>query len=224
MTSPGKCNVCGGVFEKPKMMRHLKKCLAASEPTGPPRAGSGQNEKVSLIFVEATHLPDYWLYVEVPASAPLWRLDAFLRRIWLECCEHMSAFNFADGIVRFCPTYEEDFDGRQDDPLGRVAPAGTKFSHEYDFGTPTYLSLRVVAEREAPREKATKTQESVVRLLARNEQPPVKCRCGGKATSACRTCDEWICDECSKGHPCGVDPLLPVVNSPRTGVCGYTGR
>ncbi len=33
----------------------------------------------------------------------------------------------------------------------------------------------------------------------------------------------WLCDSCAEDHKCGEDMLLPVVNSPRTGVCGYTG-
>jgi len=33
----------------------------------------------------------------------------------------------------------------------------------------------------------------------------------------------WLCDECAPKHKCGEDMLLPVVNSPRVGKCGYTG-
>jgi hypothetical protein len=33
----------------------------------------------------------------------------------------------------------------------------------------------------------------------------------------------WLCDECAVGHECGEEMLLPVVNSPRVGVCGYVG-
>ena len=33
----------------------------------------------------------------------------------------------------------------------------------------------------------------------------------------------WVCDECAPKHKCGEDMLLPVVNSPRVGMCGYTG-
>ena len=33
----------------------------------------------------------------------------------------------------------------------------------------------------------------------------------------------WLCQSCADEHECGEDMLLPVVNSPRTGVCGYAG-
>jgi len=33
----------------------------------------------------------------------------------------------------------------------------------------------------------------------------------------------WLCEACAKKHECGEEMMLPVVNSPRTGVCGYSG-
>lgn len=33
----------------------------------------------------------------------------------------------------------------------------------------------------------------------------------------------WLCESCAKNHECDEDMFLPVLNSPRTGVCGYTG-
>ena len=37
------------------------------------------------------------------------------------------------------------------------------------------------------------------------------------------TIEGLFCDECAGGHECGEETILPVVNSPRVGVCGYTG-
>ncbi|MDD4580331.1 MAG: hypothetical protein PHF80_06615 [Methanothrix sp.] len=42
------------------------------------------------------------------------------------------------------------------------------------------------------------------------------CVCSGESTGR-------VCDECGKTHECGEDMLLPVVNSPRVGMCDYTG-
>ena len=33
-----------------------------------------------------------------------------------------------------------------------------------------------------------------------------------------------LCDACARSHECGEEMLLPLVNSPRAGVCGYTGQ
>ena len=49
--------------------------------------------------------------------------------------------------------------------LGEVLSPGIKFTHEYDFGTTTELSLRVVSEREGD------LGGKSIRVLARNEAP-----------------------------------------------------
>ena len=107
-----------------------------------------------------------------------------------------------------------------------VAP-GSRFSYEYDFGTTTELvgrALDVVAG--AP-------TRPVIEVLARSEMPVHPCtECGQRATRVCALCYQvadnrcWYCDACSEGHRCS-DPegeyFLPVVNSPRVGLCGYDG-
>src|SRR6266487_3021906 len=66
------------------------------------------------------------------------------------------------------------------------------------------------------------------KVLGRNTPPLIPCGvCGKPATAVCSQCvyDEqgWLCEACAKTHECGEDMLLPVVNSPRVGMCGYTG-
>ena len=67
-----------------------------------------------------------------------------------------------------------------------------------------------------------------VGILARNDPPQIKCsKCDHLATRICTECiyedAGWLCDDCAEDHKCGEEMLLPVVNSPRTGVCGYVG-
>jgi hypothetical protein len=95
-------------------------------------------------------------------------------------------------------------------------------TYEYDFGTTTELKLRVLAERLGPR------QREAVQVLARNNPPVFPCVvCGQEATQVCTQCiyeDEgWLCDACVSEHECGDEMCLPVVNSPRVGMCGYAG-
>jgi len=98
-----------------------------------------------------------------------------------------------------------------------------KFLYEYDYGSTTALVLKVVALREQGLPKGA------VQLLARNEAPRVNCRrCGIQpATQICTECawngEGWLCEACAVAHECGDEMCLPVVNSPRVGVCGYTG-
>ncbi len=64
-----------------------------------------------------------------------------------------------------------------------------------------------------------------VRFLARNNMPTVKCTtCSANPKAICSCCYRFCCTECVKKHRCGTEGMLPVVNSPRIGVCGYTGE
>ena len=67
-----------------------------------------------------------------------------------------------------------------------------------------------------------------IELLARNNMPDFRCKCGKPATDVCTEClwegNGFLCEKCAKSHECGEDMLLPVVNSPRMGMCGYTGE
>ena len=159
------------------------------------------------------------MHLDVGGDATLKNLDGFLRGIWLECCGHLSAFTIQGTQYMSDPYYDEDIgmDARMD----RVLTPGMKFIHEYDFGTTTELDLKVVSEREG-------AMEGDIQLLARNDPPEITCgECGDPATLMCTECSweskGWLCDKCARKHECGEEMMMPVVNSPRVGVCGYTG-
>jgi hypothetical protein len=65
--------------------------------------------------------------------------------------------------------------------------------------------------------------------MARNEPPVIPCRaCGKPATKVAAgyyyVGDGALCDACAKTNRNEYeDSFLPIVNSPRVGVCGYTG-
>ena len=85
------------------------------------------------------------------------------------------------------------------------------------------LQLTVTGERRG------RIGRSAVRLLARNLAPMWTCSdCGESATHVCPYClgdaTGLVCDAHRSQHPCeDGEAFLPVVNSPRMGVCGYTG-
>ncbi len=103
--------------------------------------------------------------------------------------------------------------------LDKVLADGMKFEHEYDFGSTTTLLLECISERKGRVDK--------INILARNNIPDIRCKCGKPAKEICQYCtgseEEYLCEECAKEHKCGEEMLLPFVNSPRTGVCGYCG-
>ena len=150
-------------------------------------------------------------------SASLGKFDKYLRAIWLECCGHLSKFTIGGG-------------GGLD--IGKARMADTIFEtdlvlrHLYDFGTTSETDIKVVGFREG---KAT-TKHPIV-LLARNQMPKMVCQeCGRPAQWLCIECvyeednSSYLCDEHMEEHPHeNYGEPMPLVNSPRTGMCGYDG-
>ena len=108
--------------------------------------------------------------------------------------------------------------------LDQVLHPGQTCSYEYDFGSTTELTVKVILEQEVDMKGKT------IQVLARNNLSMIPCDvCGGPATNTCSQCiyeedKGYLCDACAKDHECGEEMLLPRVNSPRAGVCGYTGQ
>ncbi|MCZ7572921.1 MAG: plasmid pRiA4b ORF-3 family protein [Ardenticatenaceae bacterium] len=202
------------------MTRHLQACEArrtAQASSG--LDGPAQSSLLHLV-VEGRYAPEYWLHLEVPAYATLYDLDDFLRGIWLECCGHMSSFTIEErGYISSLDFWWNDEDSDMRVALGDVLSPGLKCAYEYDFGSTTALTIRVVSERQG-----TMTGGQV-NILARNEPPDIRCDlCGQPATTIC-TFDEYTvaCDRCAESGEFDEEGFLPLVNSPRAGVCGYTG-
>ena len=225
-TSTGTCYFCRGEFSKSSMTRHLETCQqrAIAEAKTGSRQKMQKTRKFHLV-VEGRYLPIYWMHLEVTASSTLATLDSFLRGIWLECCGHLSAFEI--GGVRYAVDAGMDDEWGMDEKsmrvkIDKVLSPGQTCSYEYDYGTTTDLKLKVISEREV------EAKGKAIQVLARNNQPMILCEvCGKPATSVCSQCiyDDrgWVCDTCAEDHECGEDMLLPVVNSPRVGMCAYTG-
>jgi len=95
--------------------------------------------------------------------------------------------------------------------------------YEYDFGSTTALTGELVCKRQGSIGRAS------VRLLARNEPLVWPCGdCKAPATVVCPYCidsdDGLFCDAHAETHEhAGEEVYLPVVNSPRMGVCAYSG-
>jgi len=219
--SEGKCALCSNTFSKGTMAKHLKSCIQKNAIMVQSGSHGSQKAEIIHLVVEGRDLPEYWMHFEAPANMRLKGLDAFLRRTWLECCGHLSAFTIEGR--RYMSDPDEDFgDEGMDATLGDLLSVGTKFYHEYDFGTTTELTLKAVSRRRG------RTRGKSIWLLARNNPPQIKCGlCGETATKVCSQCDysdrSWLCDKCAGEHECGEEMLLPVANSPRVGMCGYTG-
>lgn len=104
--------------------------------------------------------------------------------------------------------------------LGRVLKVGQKFSYIYDYGSSTYINLRVIAEREG----IVQNKKKPVQLLARNTAPAFPCKvCGKPATKVAMgyftdsIADSVFCTKCANKH-IEEGGMLPIINSPRAGV------
>ncbi|MHC4681863.1 MAG: IS1096 element passenger TnpR family protein, partial [Planctomycetota bacterium] len=163
-TSTGKCHLCGETVDKSAMTRHLKSCR---QKEGSELASSGRRSRKKDVFhllVEGRYCPEYWMHIELSADARLEALDNFLRDTWLECCGHLSMFSIQDKNYSVADMGEFD-DETMDARLGDVLGPGMKFSHEYDFGSTTHLTLKVIAQEQ----KQIKAKD--VKILARNDPP-----------------------------------------------------
>lgn len=215
-TTLGRCRLCGREYAKGVMSRHLRACRRKNPGHVP--GGDTVEQEVVHLAVEGRYNSNYWMHIEVPVDRTLSDVDWFLRRIWLDCCDHLSCF-WIEG---------NEYERSSAVGLDQLDP-GLTFYHEYDFGSTTYLKLRVV-ERRSVGVRAAKSAliSDNVLILARNHPPCILCDCCGEpAVRICGNClwadRGYLCEQCSVEHECGVETLLPVTNSPRVGVCGYCG-
>ena len=187
------------------MTRHVTRCAPEHDEAGAPQA-------IVQLRIDAEGDPRYWLHLEARASAPLRQLDDLLRRTWLECCGHMSSFREGASELDMAKH------------LGSaLSHKGAAISYEYDFGSTTALEAHVIGTRDGCLGSAS------IRLLARNDAIDWRCTsCARPAVIACPFCiyddDFLFCEAHAREHPCAEEEVyLPVVNSPRMGVCGYVG-
>jgi hypothetical protein len=213
------------------MTRHLQSCAAYQAALTPAPGSKARKTALFHLFVEGTDDPEFWLHLDVRGTATLRDLDQFLRDIWLECCGHLSSFHIDNQYFELETGAVDgmwiDLFGTSGPPqsmnkrLSAVLRPGLRFSHEYDFGSTTRLTLKVIGEHQGVAPK-----DDRVRVLARNVLPDLPCSVCGKPAAWIDTFGDYelYCEECGDARDEeSQEGFLPVVNSPRMGVCGYTG-
>ena len=222
----GKCHFCNKEYTKAGMLRHFATCSSRIEPN----ASKVSTKQSGSFILNITDKYDkaYWLIVACKEETMLKDLDKFLRDIWLECCGHLSSFNIAGtsfdsstggGMMGFWGEPPKSMNHS----LKKVLEKGLKIGYEYDFGSTTDLIITVsdYCLEHLGKDKIT--------LISRNNPVEHTCsECGTKvAKMICGACsytgNGYVCDKCEEVHECDDFALLPICNSPRCGVCGYTG-
>ncbi len=203
------CNLCGKEYTQRGLTKHVKSCLTK-------RLYNQHGIPYLYIVVRSSFNHDYFFHLLLSPTTTLKDLDAFLRNYWLECCGHVSAFAFE--------RWGEEIPMSR--KVNKVLSPGKTLEYQYDFGSTTELQIKCIADITAVAKGKKKIQ-----VLSRNTQPIIPCDACGKfpATRICTACQwdgaGWLCEKCAPGHDCGEEMyFLPVVNSPRTGVCAYDGE
>jgi len=216
--SRGVCSYCGRVLAKSGMSRHLKSCKKRQAAIAAADQNEGPEENIYHLRLQDTWGGIYWLHLEMVGSAPLEELDMYLRAIWLECCGHLSAFYI--GTAWIGPELS------MGDKAEDVFQVGQKIIHLYDFGTTSETEIKVLEVR-----RGKPTTPHPIALMARNQPPEMTCMyCDRPASWLCMECvhedDEsgLLCDVHVESHPhSNYGEPVPIVNSPRLGMCGYIG-
>lgn len=224
INSVGKCFFCKAEFSKAGISRHLNTHLAKESKI--------QNTGLSFhirIEDDPRFGTQYFLNLWVDGNALMNDIDNFLRAIWLECCGHLSSFSNPKqrkmlSILEDDELFSGD-DEIMDTPTKEILVKGMKLKYDYDFGSTTTLLLTVL-------DQITADVPGGVILLSRNEPLEIICEICASAPAVviCSTCNEpnLFCKKCANKHAKTCEDFadyssLPIVNSPRMGVCAYVG-
>lgn len=200
-TNEGKCFVCDQNIIRSSAEQHITKCIK-------PEGTEGH-------IIEITTNSTFWMYAFVHAKTTFRDLDEFMRKKWVECCNHRSFFHIGDSIL--ASDIKENFEESMDQPLLNLISNHPNIRYTYDEGEPTEITI-------TNRSSVNGCAEPSIALLARNYMPHYPCKnCSETAEAICKECEQCVCEECADIHECGQENLLSTSNSPRMGVCEYEG-
>lgn len=215
--SRGTCLFCDETIVKRSVLKHLQKCSKRMEAIQAADTSTRAEGTLWHLRIQGATAKEYWLDLEMAGSASLDKLDKYLRAIWLECCGHLSSFTIGGwGGMDIGKTRKAD----------SIFKTGLVLRHLYDYGTTSETDIQVVGFR-----TGRPLTKHPLYLMARNNQPEALCQeCGQPAAWLCIQClweDDktgYLCDRHLEDHPHeDYGHPMPLVNSPRTGMCGYEG-
>ncbi|MTI70036.1 MAG: plasmid pRiA4b ORF-3 family protein [Firmicutes bacterium] len=212
MKNEGTCYFCNNTYSMRGIKRHLDKCKKRFIDD----KMEGENYYMISIHSLFKH---YWMYLEVSENTTLKDIDKFLRKKWLECCDHLSMFDIDGDTYKYSSMENYPCESKKV-TVKDVFYEGLKIRYEYDFGSTTRLEIKVLSIRKG-------SGDDEILVMARNNEIEFECiECGNKASYISSDINgferKFFCDKCAKKN--GIESLLPVVNSPRMGVCGYLGE
>ena len=155
------------------------------------------------------HSEQYWLMLHCSDNITMANLDRFLREVWCECCGH---------VVKYSAPKSK--------PLRGLIEADKKIiSYEYDMGSTTYIQLEIIKYADPKKDEGKEPR--FIKIIGRNDPPKIRCTNDCKEKSVAFRFGEPLCKKCevkARTDDEDDDLVSKIVNSPRTGVCGYTGE
>ena len=149
-----RCNLCGDQKSATQMGNHIAQELVYIQTFRKLTHRSDSLDRYLHIEIQHQRAKHFWMHLLVQHRTTLGQLDTFLRSAWLECCGHLSRFDF-HGLTASSPNSRSpgflDFDDDIDDEgdmliewntsVIRAIPPGMTGIHEYDFGSTTTLDI-----------------------------------------------------------------------------------
>lgn len=222
----GKCYFCGREVTSGGGANHIKNCKNRLGIIEENKKIEGRYVEKMILLIKDKYIKDFWMYISIEKNAKLKDLDKFIRDVWVECCGHLSCFKIKDKIYgenRIADDIWNDYNGDLNMRIKNLVQIKNIFEYEYDFGSTTYITIKVIDEF-----SDIKTKNNI-EILARNNEPIVKCNdCGEKAKyefeDGYEGISKCLCDECIKNYDQSEDNYIEEIecaNSPRFGICDY---
>jgi hypothetical protein len=213
----GKCAFCRQEIAKVSATKHGSACAPWQAAIAVAESSKRKSETLCHLRVQAQGQPQFWLNLEMRGTSTLKDLDHYLREIWLECCGHMSQFSYGGW---------RGPEIAKSSTIVKALENQAELTHIYDFGTQSVSLIKMVGER-----KGKPLTPHPVTLLIRNVPPVYECQvCQQPAVCLCMECvyedgaAGTLCERHAENHPHEqYGEPMPLVNSPRVGLCGYDG-
>ena len=171
----GECHLCSRNISSLRYMKHhLESCMRTW--TWQPRDNDQEaNDTFTHVTFRAEPNVNYWMVAVIRKDVTLRQVDEFLRNVWLECCNHLSRFNFggmtvgSDGFEKEMRHHFDHIDTSHiatfDSELMKIALPGTILEHEYDMGSTSITEITVNGLLEIPESRP-------ITVVAQNNPPP----------------------------------------------------
>ncbi|MPQ44024.1 DUF7309 domain-containing protein [Clostridium tarantellae] len=231
----GKCYFCEKDLKSRSALKHIKSCITRVSNVEDMKNDSSKLIKKYLIQITPTYMKsEYWMYITIDENLKLKDLDQFLRKIWLECCGHLSSFKIYD------EKYDSDVNDEDEEnedcdffswtfkdakslnyKLKDVINIDDIVTYSYDWGSTTELKLKIIDKF------TTGNKEKKIEIIARNSEHTENCYiCSKTSTYYDYEKNRYLCKSCVNNLKLSEESIEEVsyLNSPRDGVCGYVGE